>query len=64
MTLKQIVATLGPGWMAPNEDVGFIQWFFDDGAALYVLPRWHDGEIVTYKGQNGAALMQWERRQK
>ncbi len=63
MILKQVVANLGPGWMSPNEGLGFIQWFFDDGAALYILPRWRENEVVTYKGQNGTTLMRWVPRQ-
>jgi hypothetical protein len=59
MTLKMIVDNLGPGWMAPNEGVGVIQWFFDDGRALAILPDWDDTEIVTYKGKGGLSRMWW-----
>ena len=61
MTLKQVVATLGPGWMSPNEGVGFIQWFFNDGNALVIKPRWNDDEVVTYTGQSGTTRMRWVR---
>ena len=39
MTLRELVNFLGPALMAPNEGVGFITWYFDDGSELRVLPK-------------------------
>jgi hypothetical protein len=61
ITMKMIVADLGPGWIGPFEDVGVIQWFFTDGRTLCVLPRSYDpSEVITYKGKNGEGRMWWE----
>ena len=63
MTLKMIVADLGPGWVSPNEGAGVIQWRFADGRSLNVLPHWDDrddsSEIITYKGHGGMERMWW-----
>jgi hypothetical protein len=60
MTLKMLVATLGPGWVTPYEGVGVIRWRFADGRQLNVLPHWDDeSEIITYKGHDGLARMWW-----
>jgi hypothetical protein len=61
MTLKMIVANIGPGWMAPNEGVGVIHWFFDDGKVLSVFPHWDDSEVITFKGKGGLSRMWWGR---
>jgi hypothetical protein len=38
ITLGQVVTNLGPGWMWQTESVGIIQWSFNDGRELDVLP--------------------------
>ena len=54
ITLGRIVQVLGVGWMPPNEGVGIITWFFDDGSQLKVWPKLYLGsEIITTNGTGG-----------
>ncbi|CAN5644723.1 hypothetical protein BH09VER1_BH09VER1_16310 [soil metagenome] len=60
MTLGELVLKLGPGWMARNEGVGLIAWFFDDGSKLTVWPKSHQATDVLSFGKEGASLMWWD----
>jgi len=58
ITLKKLVALLGPGWMSPLEGAGVISWEFDD-RTLYVWPRdYKPDEILTFD-RKGMARMRW-----
>jgi hypothetical protein len=65
MTLKELVAALGPGWMSPYEGVGTFAWFFTDGRQLNVLPSGdgplkYESETLSYKGGHGLAYKWWD----
>ena len=49
MTLGQIVATLGPGWLMKFVSLGVIKWRFSDGRLLCVDPEHYhaEGDVLT-----------------
>jgi hypothetical protein len=51
------VALLGKGWMGRWENVGIVSWYFDDGTALYVLPKEYKADAtLTFKDSKGSKM--------
>ena len=38
MSLRELMAEFGNGWLSPFSGIGNIQWFFEDGTVLSVGP--------------------------
>lgn len=61
MTLQEILDLLGPGWVSPNEGVGIIKYFFDDGRILEVWPTTYEPSEIISLGQKGTGKMWWKK---
>ena len=65
MTLGQIVAALGPGWMPsepPWEGIGIIKWWFSDGRGLEVWPETHRASDIVKTNLESRARFWFTRR--
>jgi len=50
ITLREIVMTLGPGWVGKRRSLGVITWRFADGRLLQVWSKqldYQDGDVIT-----------------
>jgi len=61
MTLKQLVADLGPGYDGPVADgVGVISWYFKNNRVLLVHPRTYtQSEALQFHPKDGNSGQMW-----